>query len=68
MDASAVVKTAPTVHEIARRTQVIGQHDHLHAGFFCIGEHLRTRAPGVRGIFRVSVENGFVIVKARQWR
>ena len=47
---------------------MIGQHDDLHAGFLGVGEHLRPGAAGVRRVFGVGVQDGFVIMQAGQRR
>ena len=61
------MQPAPTVHEVARGAEVVGQHDDLHAGPFCVGQHLGSSAAGVSRIFRVRVENGPVVMNAGQW-
>ena len=47
---------------------MIGQHDHLHAGLFCVGEHFRPGAARVGRIFRMRVNDRLVVVQSGQCR
>ncbi len=54
--------TSPTVFdEVARRPDVICQHDNVDAGFFGIGEQFRPRTPGVSRVFCMSMQDRTVI-------